>query len=144
MQYAKLILVRGHPGSGKTTFAQILQERIGGKLVSTDDQFMKNGRYEFDPKLLPTNHRIARSMTRILLRDPNCEHVIVHNTFTKLWELNQYIEIAEQENADFMVFRCLGDFKNVHGVPEKTVTRMKNKYEPYPNEIIVNEQAHQN
>ena len=43
-----LILVRGIPGSGKSTFAKEIS--YGFPFLSADDFFMIEGKYQFDPK----------------------------------------------------------------------------------------------
>ena len=44
----KLIINRGIPGSGKSTSAKKLAPKE--QIFSTDDYFMKNGKYIFDGK----------------------------------------------------------------------------------------------
>jgi adenylate kinase family enzyme len=46
-----LILMRGLPGSGKSTKAQILAGK-DGLIFSTDDFFMVNGKYVYDAKMI--------------------------------------------------------------------------------------------
>ena len=50
-----LILVRGVSGSGKSTFAEEFLYPVS-LLISTDDFFMVNGEYQFNPELLSENH----------------------------------------------------------------------------------------
>jgi NEDD4-binding protein 2 len=51
----KLVLMRGMPGSGKSTLAKKLAGQ-GGVIYSTDDFFMKNGQYVYDPKMIGEYH----------------------------------------------------------------------------------------
>lgn len=50
-----LILLRGLPGSGKSTKAKKLAGSTG-LVYSTDDFFMVKGEYVYDPKLIGVNH----------------------------------------------------------------------------------------
>lgn len=52
-----LVLLRGPPGSGKSTLARnILMQNPGGVILSTDDYFIVNGRYQFDLAVLGEAH----------------------------------------------------------------------------------------
>ena len=51
----ELVLMRGLPGSGKSTKAKkIAGER--GVIYSTDDFFMVNGEYKYNPKMIVEYH----------------------------------------------------------------------------------------
>ena len=52
----RVVLLRGLPGSGKSTAAAAL----GGRALSTDDYFRTaDGRYVFRPERLPDAHRVG-------------------------------------------------------------------------------------
>ena len=69
----KLIIMRGIPGSGKTTLARKIEDlamRSGYKITgicSADDYFVKNGKYVFDGKKLGEAHKFCQSKAIQLL-----------------------------------------------------------------------------
>ena len=58
-----LVLVRGIPGAGKTTFAEKLAWPLGAPVYSADDYFMKDGKYIFNVAGLGAAH--AQCLERI-------------------------------------------------------------------------------
>lgn len=143
MNNRKLILVRGWPGSGKTTFAEKLhleyiRKGIIAVCVAADDHMVnKIGNYEFNRDLLKTAHNKCQRYTRTFLSDGLDAPVIVHNTFIKLWEMEPYLKMAEELGVPVEIYKCSGNFQNVHGVPDTKVRQMKNNYEPYEGDIHV-------
>ena len=127
-----LILVRGIPGSGKTTFAEWLVWRIGGAQPAQicADRFMVNddGDYEFNPGLLEVAHKACFAMTEQYLKEDRSP-VVVHNTFTRDWEMDRYRELAECYKAQLFVIEMSQQFENVHNVPEEVVNEMKERFE---------------
>src|SRR5690348_10948558 len=101
----KLVVMRGLPGSGKSTLAKkIYDEFIRFKktsvICSTDDFFIVDGEYRFDPKKLGHNHRQNFLKAQQAVIDCiNC--VIIDNTNTTLKEVRPYAEIALE--ADYAV-----------------------------------------
>ncbi len=55
-----LYIVRGLPGSGKSTFAKF----VGDSFVEADMFFMKNGKYEFDMSKIRDAHSWCLSTVR--------------------------------------------------------------------------------
>ena len=98
-----LILVRGVSGAGKSTIADMM-DWLGHRTVSfsTDDMFMVDGNYEFDPSLLGENHAATVQKVRDIMiaryEVKISETIIVHNTFTEEWEMKPYFELAEEFN----------------------------------------------
>jgi predicted kinase len=120
----KLILVRGLPGSGKTTYAKTLKKYI---LIEADTFFEDdNGWYNFDPKKLPEAHHFCKKVTKILLESG--QNVVVANTFTQLWELQPYIDMAVELGLSYKIIRMNSTYENIHHVPEDTIKKMKDRF----------------
>lgn len=128
-----LILVRGISGSGKSTFAKKLKgilETTNHKVVhyETDDYFMNNGVYKFNPDNVHKYHTENQKRTFNALNNPHIDVVIVSNTFVKLWELKPYMEYALNNNVKVLVYEMAQEFKNIHDVPSEHIERMKNRF----------------
>ena len=135
MENKKLYIVRGLPGSGKSTFAENL---VGSDfLVCEVDKYFndKDGGYNFDFTKLKEAHkwcqdRVGNAM--ILNITANLNNVIVvSNTFTQEWEMQPYFDMAE--NFDYKVFSVIVENRhggiNQHGVPEDKIELMRNRFE---------------
>ena len=125
-----LFLIRGLPGSGKTTFADCLQDfRLVGANVSADDYFIDlQGNYNFDASKLKQAHEQCLDRTRLYLQDQY--DVAVSNTFTTEKEMQPYFDLAEELDHDVTVLIVENRHgnKSVHNVPEDTVQKMKNRF----------------
>lgn len=119
-----LILVRGAPGSGKSTLAK----KLSGKLVEADMFFIQaNGDYTYRPDLIKSAHQWCQSETKKLLNQGF--DVIVANTFIKKWELQFYLDLAQELKLELKVIEAKGRYQNIHGVPETIVKQMRNNFE---------------
>jgi len=127
-----LYIVRGIPGSGKTTFAKTL----GGVHFEADQYFMVDGEYKFDVTKLKDAHKWCQGQVSnamlINYTTGNLNNVIVvSNTFTQEWEMVPYIEMAKEWG--YTVFTIVVENRhggeNVHGVPEDKLEIMRNRFE---------------
>lgn len=135
-----LILIRGIPGSGKTTLAKelLMQGDESSPIVHLEADMYHtdhNGKYSWSPEKTKSAHEWCQTTAKILLNAGYT--VIVSNTFTRLWEMQPYIDIATEANKKFEVHRCQGKFHNVHNVPEDVVVKMMERMEDYSGEIVV-------
>lgn len=122
-----LTLIRGVPGSGKTTKAQQLLKYDRDLChFEADMYFTTDGVYTFNPRLLGEAHAWCLKETRKALSKGL--DVVVSNTFSHRWELNPYLEAAVDFNADVKYIICTGHFKNTHNVPEEVVERMRAEF----------------
>ena len=134
-----LILLRGLPGVGKSYLAQML---VGSATYEKEwawlesDMYMVDeyGQYRFDRSRLTTVHSMCRGDTLNLLRR-GYKNVVVANTFTQIWEIEAYDDIAYICNAGLIVCTVLSHrWTNVHGVPESKIMAMRDRWEDWPGE----------
>ena len=122
-----LFIVRGLPGSGKSTFAKTL----GGQHYEADTYFVdEEGNYNFDGSKIKDAHKWCKSFveTDMLLEYPK---IVVSNTFTQEWEMKPYIDLAKKH--EYKVFTIVIENRhggnNVHNVPEDKIEQMANRFE---------------
>lgn len=133
MNEADLVLIRGIPGSGKTTYVK--KNLKGYKHYEADQYFEKDGKYDFDASKIKDAHSDCFNKTKASLHDG--DKVVVSNTFTKKWEMQRYIKLAKDMNKKVMVLRTTKEFKNTNGVPKEKVQQMKDRFEDVPGEVKI-------
>jgi predicted kinase len=126
----KLILLRGLPGNSKSTFAKSLVNKDYCH-KETDMYFVDgDGNYKFEPSKIKDAHAWCKEEVEFLMK---YEHspIVVSNTFTQEWEMNDYYKMAEE--LGYMVFSLIVENrhggKNIHGVPDDKLEIMKNRFE---------------
>ena len=130
----ELILLRGLPGSGKSTLAKtILQLRSTDEpeVLSADDYFEdKEGDYNFDPTKLKEAHNYCQFRCSERMRQQKAR-IVVANTFTQEWEMDEYFKMAERYNyrVHTVIVENRHGNENVHGVPEDKLQQMKNRFQ---------------
>jgi hypothetical protein len=125
----ELILLRGVPGCGKTTFAESIRSRHG-EMIATDEFFETDGGYDFDPSKLGEAHEWCRSETEKMM-ESGTPQVIVHNTFTQVWEMIAYYSMAAKYGyrVHSIVVENRHGGESEHGVPESACNKMENRFE---------------
>jgi adenylate kinase family enzyme len=122
----KLIIIRGPAGYGKSTYAKKLIEILGTKPEHFEaDMFFGEG-YEFDFKYLGDAHNWCQAQTAKALFDG--KDVIVSNTSIKMKEIKPYYELTLKYGAEFEIFNMTNEYGSIHGVPKKTIQRMKENF----------------
>jgi len=130
-----LTLVRGLPGSGKSTFANWIWNEYA---ICEADKFFtdKEGNYNFDATKLSEAHKWCKEQVEIRMKDNQANsqfypEIVVSNTFTQEWEMQPYIDLANQYG--YTIFTIIVENRHgnssIHGVPEETINKMKNRFE---------------
>lgn len=136
-----LYLVRGLPGSGKSTFAHkifpgiVHLENDMFHMVSMDDS-INEVRYNFVQEKSIERVEQCFDIVRHLLiyKVP----VVVTNVFCKKLTISEYVNIAKEYNVPYKIFRMMNtQFQNTHDVPEDVFQSMKRCFEDIEDEILV-------
>ena len=126
----KLWIIRGHSGSGKTTFAISLELAFH---FETDQYFMNNcGFYQYEPSALDAAHEWNLRQAESAMRTRH--DIVVSNTFVKKKDVLPYLELAKQHNYNVRICHCTGEYESQHDVPKKTIMKQKTMHEPFNSE----------
>lgn len=132
----ELVLVRGMPGSGKSTLAK--SPRFAGYMKFEADMYFIDPvtrQYNFDPSKLYQAHKWCQRQTKDCLN--NGISVVVSNTFTTRKEMKDYYDIAEEVGVPIRIIKVIGNFQNVHGVPEEVLQKMRDRWQDVDGEEVV-------
>ncbi len=134
MDYPRdLILLRGLPGSGKTTLGEVVLYMPNNNLkpISADDFFTApDGTYNFSMEKLKEAHNDCQQRCANLMMN-GAVRVVVSNTFTQEWEMKPYFEMAERYGyrVHSVIVENRHGGNNIHGVPDEKLEIMKNRFE---------------
>ena len=118
---ATLILLRGIPGSGKSTWAK--NNYPSFRLLSSDIYFTNSrGEYFYDYSRLEEAH--AFCLKKAVEHLNNGESVIVEECFARLSEMDPYFKCLPQ-GCVLEVIKIVGSFGSIHGVSEQVMEAIK-------------------
>ena len=134
-------ILRGLVGTGKSMLAKNLRDSYtNGAIFSTDNLFMVDGEYQFDPSKLGEYHaENLRQATYFMKKRQKSSDAIcvIDNTNTQHWEYEKYVEAAKEHGFMVQVISIDWDAKdiplyaerNTHGVPVEAIQRMADRWE---------------
>lgn len=125
-----LIILRGLPGAGKSTLANILAEKKY-PVFSIDDYFTNtvSGEYDFDFTQNHLAYQLCLGNCEAAMKE-GVEKIFLDNVFSLEWEIEPYFKLAK--NFSYTIFVLTVENyhgnKNVHGVSEEQIKKIANKY----------------
>lgn len=125
-----LIILRGIPGSGKSTFAKTIQE---GKypIYSIDDYFTDphTGKYQFEFEKNHLAYLDCQNRTEASMKE-NVLKIILDNVFSMEWEMEPYFTLAKKYNYQVFVLTVENRHgsSNIHEIPQEQIEKMKAKF----------------
>ncbi|XP_060119426.1 NEDD4-binding protein 2-like 2 isoform X2 [Heteronotia binoei] len=134
----QLLILRGLPGSGKTTLSRILlgQSR-DGIVFSTDDYFCQQDGWSYNVGQLGAAHDWNQKRAKQAM-DQGRSPIIIDNTNTQAWEMKPYVEAALGKfyRVEFHEPDTWWKFdpeelekRNKHGVSREKIIQMLERYE---------------
>ena len=122
------MLIRGLPGSGKSTVAKLFDKALH---FEADMYFLDaDGNYQFDASKIKNAHNWCRHSVMDAMKEGH-PIVVVSNTFTQEWEMEVYYLLAEElgYRVTSMIVENRHDGKNIHGCPDDKIEQMKTRFE---------------
>ena len=124
-----LYIIRGIPGSGKSTHAANLASTLGiTSHFEADMYFVHDGVYQWKADEIGDAH--CWCYDQFYLAIQRKQDVIVSNTFTRWREMREYVETALEHDYNVEIIECTGNFQSVHGVPAEALEKMRARMIP--------------
>lgn len=137
----KLIILRGVPGSFKSTYAQRVKAKMKGiygisvAVVSADHYFTKNGIYTYDRAKIGKAHEDCRDKARKAMLH-GAPYVMIDNCNVKRADFAEYIRLAKEFGYQ-IIEKVFGldlsidelHARNQHNVPRNKIELMAQKLE---------------
>jgi predicted kinase len=137
----KVIILRGIPGSGKST----ISSKYNGVICSADHFFEKSGTYIFDREKLGEAHlECMKKFINLCISGE--KNIIVDNTNHQLVDLVPYLSVAKCFDYEVEIIRTKCSVETAfkrqkHGVPFDQLKiidkNFQNLYKRFGNEIII-------
>lgn len=126
-------MIRGIPGTGKSTLAKKLSTSLGIKYYEADQFFInQNSEYVFDIQKLSLAHKVC--ITNTMAELINGRDVIVSNTSTTLREINNYIQmvfaLSYETPMEVDIIDCTTHYGDIHNCPDDVIFNMKKRWKP--------------
>lgn len=120
---ARLVLIRGLPGTGKTRLANGYKEQ-GYQHFEADMFFESNDIYSFDEERLPEAHAWCLRQVHAALEAGG--FVVVANVFARVEDIEPYTRLG----FDYKVIEAKNRGKSIHQVPPEVMQAMKARWVP--------------
>ena len=130
-----LIILRGVPGCGKSTFAEYIATIIDSGIIKqsticcADDFFMKDGVYKWNGAQIHFAHKWCQNKCEKAM-EAGETRVIVANTNTTEKEMNPYFDMANKYG--YITFSVIVENRhggvNEHNVPEESLHKMAERF----------------
>lgn len=140
-----IIFLRGLPGSGKTTVAKLLAEKLSWNVVSIDkykkELMEQNPEANFITEIIPGSYKKAFAE----LKDKK-ENLIVEEVFRNKEFVNQLLELCREENIENKWFKITRDMSEIIKTNDERKRGIKNTpeiltmMENQLNEIVIEDE----
>lgn len=144
IQNPTLLILRGLPGNGKTTYAKLRAGQAGDACIVSADAYpgLYNDDLSMNFALLPAAHDACFEAALIaceLVKEGGAPLVIVDNTNTTLAEMSPYRMVGRMCGMNIEIVHMTSNAsdgqladRNTHGVPRQAIAGMRERWENLP------------
>lgn len=124
----ELLIVRGIPGVGKSTYARAYVDEHSYTHLEGDMYFVgADGVYRFDYDKLGEAHAWCRAECEAAMQ--RRENIVVSNTFCTHREMNPYLRMAQRHGYTVRVVALKHEYGSIHNVPPDRMQRFRDRWE---------------
>lgn len=126
----ELVILRGLPGSGKSTIANIITGGRTDWVCSNDEYFEHDGKYEWKAEELGKAKEHCANKCRLLM-NADVPVIVIANVNPKYKSFANYVDMAKQfgYRVHVMTVEHHHNGKNVHGVSPEVIGGMAMSFE---------------
>lgn len=121
-----LVVIRGIPGCGKSSFAKLLDCYV----CTADDYHMVDGQYDWKAENAAKAHFECRRKCEEYMKINACT-IAIANTNTTMKEMQPYYDMAQKYG--YKVFSVIVENRHngisEHNVPEETLQKMRGRFD---------------
>lgn len=129
MSNGRLLIVRGLPGSGKSTY---VQNNYPGIFTLETDMFnMSNGQYRWTETRSKECIRLIREFLTDCMYSPNKPDICLTGVFGRLRSFHDYLLIATACNYNVYIVTLTSQYGNIHNVPKETINMFEKNFLPH-------------
>lgn len=126
----ELVILRGLPGSGKSTFAHLLTTGRNAVIIENDQYMYEDGVYiwktsKMKGAIKDTNEKLYRALKT------GVELIVISNVNVRLSDFNRYIEMGKNDGYKItsLIVENRADTKSKHGVCKETLNSMEENFQ---------------
>ena len=126
----ELVILRGLPGSGKSTFARLLTTGRKSVIIENDQHMYEDGVYIWKPSKMKgaikeTNEKLYRTLKE------GVELIVIANVNVRLADFNRYMEMGKENGYKITSLVCenRANTTSIHGVDEETLCSMEENFQ---------------
>lgn len=126
----ELIILRGLPGSGKSTFAYLLTKDRNSVIIENDQFMYEDGIYVWKQSKLKQAVKHTSEKLNKALND-EVEYIVISNVNARESDFNHYTKIAKEKGykVSVVIMENRAETKSRHGVPEDKLKLMEDNFE---------------
>lgn len=129
-----IMILRGLPGSGKSTKAKAFAQQNHFQVFSTDNFFLNSeGVYLFSANKIAEAHEHTLNLVASAMEAG--KNIVLDNTNIWAWEMKPYVLLAKKHGYAIALEPCIVSLndcieRNIHDVPISTMRKMFRAYNP--------------
>ena len=126
-----LYIVRGLPGSGKSTFAKSLSRALNCPHFEEDMWLFTKGHYYWTPERFEIAVETCLRETELAMLNYNVNAIVVSNVFETEDMLEPYATLAKKHDwpVTYLVAENRRGGVNIHNVPDEALDQMKAEFQ---------------
>lgn len=126
----ELIILRGLPGSGKSTFARLLTLGRNAVIIENDQFMYENGLYIWKPSKLKSAVKHTNETLYKAIKS-EVEFIVISNVNTRPSDFETYAEMGRKNGykVSTVIVENRGNTKSRHNVDESTLNNMENNFD---------------